>query len=107
MELAPQEPSADRVLRQQRLVRRLLWAGWGCLALSALFLYLSGPIAAPGQDGPGVMWAMYLMLARLCGIAAFSIGGVAIFNRRWFEGIALFLLSVVLPFIALQMHGTF
>jgi hypothetical protein len=92
--------------RAQALVRRLIWAGRVSIALSALCLYLSGPIAAPGDGHAGVMWAVYLMLARLFGIGAFAIGGVAIFNHRWTEGILLCLIAVSLPFLSLYMHGT-
>lgn len=85
------------------LVRRLIWGGRMSIVLSALFLYLSGPITGDGNE---VMWAVYLMLARLFGIFAFAVGGVAIFNRRWTEGILLCLAAVALPFLSLYMHGT-
>jgi hypothetical protein len=84
----------------------LATAGRASIALSALFLYLSGPIALAKADGSEVMWAIYLMSARLFGICAFAIGGVAIFNHRWTEGILLCLLAVTLPFLSLYMHGT-
>lgn len=93
--------------RGRILVRRLVWAGWVCIALSALFLYLSGPISSPQGAGGEVLWAIWLMLARLFGIGAFAIGGIAIFNHRWTEGILLCLLAVSLPFVSLSMHGTF
>ena len=90
--------------RGKIFVRKLIWGGWACLALSALFLYLSGPISS--AQGNEVKWAVYLMLARLFGMFAFAIGGVAIFNHRWTEGILLCLIAVVLPFFSLHMHGT-
>lgn len=93
--------------RAATLVRRLIWSGWACIALSALFLYMSGPIASARGNDAEVLWAVYLMLARLFGICAFAIGGVAIFNHRWTEGILLCLLAVALPFLSLHMHGTF
>lgn len=86
-------------------VRRALLAGWACVALSAVFLWLSGPVTgSAGSDG--VLWAVYLMLARLFGIGSFAIGALAIFNHRWLTGILLLLLSVVLPVVAYTMHGT-
>ena len=88
------------------LVRRMIWCGWGCIVLSALFLYLSGPITSARGDASEVLWAIYLMAARLFGIGAFAIGGVAIFNHRWTEGILLCLIAMVLPFLSLYMHGT-
>jgi hypothetical protein len=91
----------------QALVRRLLWAGRVSIVLSAAFLYLSGPITAARGSDSEVMWATYLMLARLFGICAFAIGGVAIFNHRWTEGVLLCLIAVGLPFLSLYMHGTF
>jgi len=98
-------PAAPRP-HEHLLVRRAIRAGWVCVALSALFLYLSGPTArAPAQDY-GVLWATYLMLARLFGIGSFAIGTLAVFNQRWFVGISLLLLSVVLPVIAYRVHGT-
>lgn len=88
------------------LVRKLIFAGWICLAVSALFLYLSVPFASGRQTDNLVLGAIYLMLARLAGIGAFAAGGVAIFNRRWLHGVALFLLSVLLPYLAFHFHGT-
>lgn len=88
------------------VVRRAIWGGWACVALSALFLYLSGPTASAPAEDYGVLWAMYLMLARLFGIGSFAIGTLAVFNQRWLVGITLLLLSVVLPVIAYRLHGT-
>ena len=101
----PDEGAAGRHAgRGEILVRKLIWGGWACLGLSALFLYLSGPISS--AQGGEVMWVFYLMLARLFGMFAFATGGVAIFNHRWTEGILLCLIAVVLPFLSLYMHGT-
>lgn len=93
--------------RTEILVRRMMWAGRTCIVLSALFLYLSGPISSARGNDSAVLWATYLMLARLFGICAFAIGGVAIFNNRWTEGVLLCLISVVLPLLSLYLHGTF
>ena len=88
------------------LLRRTIAAGWFCVAASIVFLWLSRPTAhgAPRQDI--VMWATWLMLARLAGIGSFAIGCVAIYNRRWNHGMAMLLLSVALPFLAFHWHGT-
>jgi hypothetical protein len=101
--MSTNEPK-DRI---EVLVRRLIWCGWGCAALSALFLWLSGPFSSAGDEGGVVVWAFYLMAARLAGIGAFAIGGVAIYNHRWTEGILLCLIAVLLPILSLYMHGTF
>ena len=96
----------DAVCRVEVLVRRTIRAGWVCVVLSALFLYLSKAVE-PGQEGSSeVLWAVYLMMARMCGIASFAIGGIAIYNHRWTEGVMMLLLSVVLPVIAFFVHGT-
>jgi hypothetical protein len=88
------------------LLRRAIAAGWFCVAVSMVFLWLSRPIdhGAPRQDI--VVWATYLMVARLAGIGSFAIGCVAIYNRRWNHGMTLLLLSVILPFLAFHWHGT-
>ena len=93
--------------REQRFVRRIIAAGWGCIAMSALFLFLSNPVPGTTEGGSDVLWALYLMLARFFGIASFAIGGVAIFKQRWTMGIVICLISVILPFLAYGMHGTF
>lgn len=90
------KPTVDRVIR----------AGWVCVALSAIFLWLSGPMTRSTDGTDAVLWALYLMAARMFGICSFAIGGVAIYNQRWGMGIALFLVSVLLPFLAYTMHGT-
>ena len=107
--LDPDELSAEEIRRVRRahpLVNRAIWADWGCVVLSAIFLWLSGPMTQSSDSGHAVMWAVYLMLARFFGICSFAIGGLAIFNHRWWVGVTLFLLSVLLPFLAYTMHGT-
>jgi cation transport regulator ChaC len=88
------------------LLRKVFAAGWGCVALSAVFLYLSHPIGAGGSQENLLLWATWLMFARLFGIGSFAVGCVAIYNQRWNQGIALLLLSVVLPVISFLLHGT-
>ena len=104
------EPEREQTTSPARdfrpLVRKVILAGWGCLAASALLLYLSLPFASGRQTENLVIGAICLMLARLAGIGAFVVGGVAIFNRRWFHGLALFSLSVLLPYLAFHFHGT-
>lgn len=104
------EPStADREESRSRgriFARRVIWAGWVCVVLAAVFLYIS-KVVEPEQGESGyALWATYLMLARLCGLSSFAIGGIAIFNHRWVEGIAMLLLSFGLPVIAFVLHGT-
>ena len=104
----PQEPvDASETGRIATLIHRLIAAGWASAGLSAVFLYLSrpSPVGEPARDV--LWWAVTLMAARLCGIGAFAVGCVAIYNKRWAHGIILLLLSVVLPAIALHVHGTF
>ena len=86
-------------------VRRVIWAGWTCVVLSALLLYLSKAVDAESDAG-NFLWAMLLMAARACGLASFAIGGVAIYNGRWNQGVLLMLLAIVLPVIAFLVHGT-
>ena len=97
---------ADREARVERLVRRVILAGWACVLLSAVFLYLSKSVG-PGEarDSP-ILFAIYLMLARLFGIASFAIGGVSIYNHHWTAGVMMMLSSVVLPIFAFLVHGT-
>ena len=97
----PADP--ERQARHDRVVRRTLNGAWVCVALSAIFLWLSKVGEAGGGD---VLWAMSLMLARLFGMTSFALGGVALYNHKWNEGIALLLISVVLPVIAFVVHGT-
>ena len=96
-------------MRQKRLanplIPRIIAAGWLCVGLSAGFLWLSSVFA--DDPAKATLWALFLMLARLFGIASFAIGGLAIFNHRWAVGIALFLISVALPFLAYSLFGTF
>lgn len=89
-----------------RWVRTVLRSGWVCVGLSAVFLYLSHPIGSGGGQENLLLWATWLMFARLFGIASFAIGCVAIYNHRWTQGIALLLLSVVLPVVSFFLHGT-
>jgi hypothetical protein len=96
----------DPSVEQGTLIRRALRAGWASVALSAVFLYLSHPIGSGGSQENLLLWATWLMLARLFGIASFAIGCVAIYNQRWTQGIALLLLSVVLPVLSILLHGT-
>ena len=101
-----EDRTGDAAGRWPIVLRRLLLAGWACLLLSALCLYFSAPLAPGNSRGGEVAWAPIFMLARLAGTVAFAIGGVAIFNRRWLEGIAMCLLAVVLPFVSFFVHGT-
>lgn len=100
-------PSSAEELRARWpvLLQRLLFVGWGCLALSALCLYLSEPPAPGSADGEWG-WAVLMMTARLAGTVGFAVGGVAIFNRRWFEGISMCLIAVILPLVSFFTHGT-
>ncbi|ANM31262.1 hypothetical protein ABI59_19325 [Acidobacteria bacterium Mor1] len=86
------------------LVTRVIRIGWVCVAVSALFLYLSGSL--PAEGGDVMQWALLLMVARLFGLASFTIGAVAIYNRRFGEGIALFGVSIALPVLSFLLHGT-
>ena len=88
------------------LVDRIIWIGWGCVLLSAIFLYLSGAFPKEADEAKMMRWAMLLMVARMFGIASFTIGGVAIYNRRFGTGIALFGISVALPVLSFLVHGT-
>ncbi len=97
------EADSERIAR---LVRRTLYAGWLCVALSALFLYVSGTVDVERGRSSDFLWATSLMLARLFGMGSFAIGGVAIYNHRWTEGVLIMLSSVVLPLIAFVLHGT-
>lgn len=103
----PQSTGESTVSRQQALVGRVIVAGWLLVALSAVFLYLSRPAPAGQPPRDVLWWAVALMAARLCGIGSFAIGCVAVYNQRWTHGVALLLLSVVLPAIAFHLHGTF
>ena len=94
-------PSVDT----ERLVRRTVIAGRWCVVCSALFLYLSKAVDSETALGNS-MWAILLMAARMCGLGSFAIGGVAIYNGRWTEGVLLMLLSFILPVIAFVVHGT-
>jgi hypothetical protein len=87
-------------------MRKALRAGWASVGLSAILLYLSQPLGSGGSQENVLLWATYLMGARLFGIASFAIGCIAIYNQRWTHGIALLLLSVVLPFVSILLHGT-
>lgn len=99
---AVEEPTGG----QEVLMRRALRAGWASVGLSVVFLYLSHPIGSGGSQENLLLWATWLMCARLFGIASFAIGCVAIYNQRWTQGIALLLLSVVLPVVSILLHGT-
>lgn len=100
------EPRVVEIGVAQRLVQRVVLTGWACILFSALFLWLSSVVDS-GRDGAGsILWASLLMVARLCGLASFAIGGVAIYNRRWTAGVLLMLLSVALPVVAFVVHGT-
>lgn len=93
-------------MQQGTLIRKALRAGWASVFLSAVFLYLSHPIGSGGSQENLLLWATWLMCARLFGIVSFAIGCVAIYNQRWTQGIALLLLSVVLPVVSILLHGT-
>ena len=48
--------------------------------LSALFLYLSGTVDTRDGGSGLLLWSTYLMVARLCGMSSFAIGGIAIYD---------------------------
>lgn len=98
------EPQPNAPSRTHILVQRTILVGRICVLLSGVFLYLS-KLADTGHSG-NFGWAMLLMAARTCGIASFAIGGVAIYNGRWTEGVLMMLLSVVLPVVAFVAFGT-
>ncbi len=103
----PIEPTNDEAAaRAQVLVRRILRIGWVCVALAALFLYLSQAIDHTAGGSAHLAWASTLMFARLCGLISFAIGGIALYNHRWTEGVLLQLLSIVLPVVSFLVHGT-
>ncbi|MGE3164609.1 MAG: hypothetical protein AB7O52_06875 [Planctomycetota bacterium] len=91
--------------RHQTLVRRIVVTGWACVLLSAVFLYLSKAVDSNTHSGD-LLWSIFMMAARMCGIASFAIGGVAIYNDRWIDGVSMMLFSVVLPVIAFVVYGT-
>ena len=105
--LTQQPLDASEAGRIAALVHRVIVAGWVSVGLSAVFLYLSRPSPAGEPPRDVLWWAVTLMAARLCGIGGFAVGCVAIYNKRWTHGIILLLLSVVLPAIAVHVHGTF
>lgn len=100
------DSSSSELSPSQVLVRRIILVGRACVFLSALFLYLSHVVDSDVGGWQYHLWAIFLMIARMCGLASFAIGGVAIYNRRWTEGVLLMLLSVTLPVIAFLMYGT-
>lgn len=85
------------------LIKLIVTSGWLCLLLSSACFYFSTLSAESSSD---FGYAIWLMTARLFGFGAFVIGGFSIFNQYWFSGVALFVGSVVLPFISLYFHGT-
>ncbi|MCB9030010.1 MAG: hypothetical protein H6619_03085 [Deltaproteobacteria bacterium] len=81
----------------------LIKAGFACLCISSICLYLS---THTNSDTPyNTISALWMMTARLAGIAAFFIGAIAIFNQRWTAGVILFVGSVILPIASLFVHG--
>ncbi|MCB0334400.1 MAG: hypothetical protein KDD55_12920 [Bdellovibrionales bacterium] len=85
-------------------LKKVIIAGYICLAISSLCLYLS--IHGFGGDGPSrTASALWMMTARTAGMGAFFIGALSLFNQRWIHGIVLFLGSVVLPMLSLYVRG--
>ena len=92
--------------RAETFVRRVVLAGWICLAISAACLALVG-FTDPASRGSGMMVRVCLwMMARMFGLATFAIGCIAIYNHRWTTGVFLLLLAVILPVLAFLAHGT-
>ena len=106
--MAQDPPPADsapaELTRSQVLVKRMIFLGWSCLFLSAVFLYLSKQVGVE-EDSANIPWALLLMSARLCGLTSFAIGGLAIYNGKWTTGVLMLLFSVVLPVVAFVVHG--
>ena len=107
MNLEPTHESGSADLPDlSRWVRRAIWAGWICVVLSALFLALSKVVSSDTGSAEHILWAIFLMVARMCGIASFAIGLVAIYNRRWTSGVLMLLCAVWLPVMAFIFFGT-
>jgi len=101
----PGLPAADSG-RHAAIVRRVVIAGWLCLACSAVCLALV-ELADPGGRRGGMMLRAFLLMgARMFGLSSFAIGCIAIYNHRWTAGVFLLLLAVVLPVVAFLFHGT-
>lgn len=104
-EEAIEESPEERLAREKR-VGWIIIGGWLLLALSGVFLYLSTEALLADQEGSQMKTLTYLTISRLAGIGSFVIGVVAIFNQRWTPGGLLLIGSVILPFVALFVHGT-
>ncbi len=91
----------------EKFVKKIILIGWIAIALSSLFLFISGYSIGGVPAGSKTLRALLLMLARTAGMAAFGIGAFAIVNHRWTVGVLLIILSTGLPIVSLYLHGTF
>ena len=91
---------------QQRFVSILVVIGWVCLVCSSGLLYATTTAIKTSPSETGTSMILLMTFARLCGMAGFVIGLVAIMNQRWTAGALLLAASIGLPLISLLLHGT-
>lgn len=75
------------------------------LALSALFLWLSGYAYQPNAESSPWGFAILMLVARTFGVLAFACGAALLALRAWTQGTLLIVGSVILPCIAFVYFG--
>lgn len=91
---------------QRTLVKTAAFVGAACLLLSSMSLYVSTTYIHSPESGSEVALVLWLMAARLCGIAAFACGVVAMVQQSWTIGTFLFIGSLGLPCVSIFIHGS-
>ena len=85
---------------------RLLAVGWAALFVSAADLAVSSRYVDSSTPRGQLLFALFLMAARIAGITGFAMGVVGLFHKRWTQGSLLLIFSLALPFLSILAYGT-
>lgn len=98
-------PETPAIPDWQETLKKIIIAGYICLLISSICLYLSmRDFGDPGSSAR-TMSALWMMGARCAGLASFFIGALSLFNQRWVHGTLFFSGSVGLPILSLYLRG--
>lgn len=90
---------------EPKLIKFIINLGYSFLVISAVCLYKSITAMNDLEHGSEIEYALWLIVARIFGIATFIIAAFSISHKKWTTGTILFIGSLGLPFISLLLHG--
>lgn len=97
--------NANEEHRKQHFRHQLTRVGSASLALSIVFLWLSGLAFSPLDNGSDWSFAILILLARTFGLGAFLTGAALLVLQSWTAGTLLIIGSIALPCIAFVAFG--